>query len=378
LFFRLNPECFFIRGVRFGAIYDLIEGDIYSLDSHESDLVQQCENNEIISSSNDFLIKLKQQCLGNFYEKPVYIEKVRVGSPIISYQPGSPPVINRAFLEINNSCDQSCWYCGYYGIHRSNGCYGCNKWNESGEDVSIERWKELIDELSDLECQSLFFTGGDLTCVWDKTLELVNHASNSFQKIFICLNNNKINDNILGDIRSKAVPIIQTDSVFDENSENVYLSIVDVDRKQEPPKNSKNIIIDYISKNFNSPQTRNVLHPAKKILKTDIFRFSHNKKVHPCIGNNIVVTWNGEILPCPMLRSFSVGNIKNSPLYSVFAKKDTLLEKYWSLRLDSLSNCGKCEFRFACTECRAVEYSITGDITKNELCSYDPTEGTWI
>lgn len=320
MYFRLNSECYFIRGAQCGAIYDLIEGNIYSLDPQESEIIQKCENNAIINPSDIFLVKLKEQCLGNFYEKPVYIEKIRFGSPIFNHQPGSPPILHRAFLEINNTCDKSCWYCGFNGIHRSNGCYGCNKWDESGEELRISRWKQIIDELSDLECQSLFITGGDLTHAWNKTLDIINYAQSSFDKIFICINKNNLNENFIRDIQFKAIPIIQTDSATNIDDENFFLVTVDIDTNFEIPEKKKSVIFDYISRDFCSPNTRKILHPSKNIPKTDIFRFSHNKKFHPCLGNSLTITWNGEVLPCPMLRTCSAGNIQSAPLYSIFLK----------------------------------------------------------
>jgi hypothetical protein len=74
MYFRLNPECYFIKGCRCGAIYDLIEGNIYALDSEETKLVESCEKN--VEKENEILENLKKLCLGNFYDKRVYIEKL--------------------------------------------------------------------------------------------------------------------------------------------------------------------------------------------------------------------------------------------------------------------------------------------------------------
>ena len=153
MYFRLNPECYFVKGKKCGAIYNLIEGNRYALDQKESEIVDSYErNNSIKREDEEFLKKLKELCLGNFYVKRVYIEKLRLSSPIEESQPGHPPQLNRAFLEINNSCNRNCWFCGYHGIKRSWGCMGCNKWEEDGETLTTERWKEILDELKDLDC----------------------------------------------------------------------------------------------------------------------------------------------------------------------------------------------------------------------------------
>lgn len=48
MYFRLNPECYFVRGSKNGAIFDLIDGKIVALDHQETELMTICENNEPI------------------------------------------------------------------------------------------------------------------------------------------------------------------------------------------------------------------------------------------------------------------------------------------------------------------------------------------
>ena len=98
MYFRLNPECYYIKGDLHGAIYDLIEGDIYALDSQESRTIEDCENNGTVDPTDPFLRELKKRVVGNFYEKKVYIEKLRLGSPIAEYQQGIPPVTHESFF----------------------------------------------------------------------------------------------------------------------------------------------------------------------------------------------------------------------------------------------------------------------------------------
>lgn len=99
----------------------------------------------------------KKLRLGNFYLNKIYVQKLRIGSPPIEEQQiGNPPKLYRAFLEINNSCKRDCWFCGYYGIRRSLGCMGCNKWNQNGEPLPTEKWKKLIDDLRNFKLQKHF------------------------------------------------------------------------------------------------------------------------------------------------------------------------------------------------------------------------------
>lgn len=379
MFFRLNPECYFVPGTQNGAIYDLVEGNLYALNHLESELIKKCENNERIQNIDPFLSDLKRRCIGNFYEDKVYIEKIRLGSPIQDYQLGRPPFIARAFLEINNTCNRSCWYCGRHGINRNMGCLGCNKWDETGENLNIVTWKRIIDELKDLECNSIIFTGGDLTQNWAKTLEIVNYAGNAFEKKIVILNSGNFKDTFAEDLKNKAQILIQTEDQNIIQEQNLYLLSVDNEKKYpDEGQFSENVAIEAISHDFRTLQSDHPIITKQKLKKVDIFRFSHNQKVHPCLGNSIAISWKGEVLPCPLLRAHSFGNIKDRQLFTFFEDHENGLDKYWNLRLETFEKCKKCEFKYACTDCRALEEALTGDLSGKKMCNYDPAAGTWL
>lgn len=379
MYFRLNPECYYIRGENGSAIYDLIEGDVLSLDDGETQLVHDCENNRILERNEPLLDELKNRCIGNYYDKKVYIEKLRLGSPIMDYQTGQPPVLEKAFLEINNTCSQSCWFCGIHGIHRSVGCMGCNTWPEEGTALGTEEWKQVIDGFADLKCQSVFFTGGDLTMKWDVAKELLDYAHTKFSQIFVIINSKQFSSKVADDIKGKALPIIQTDNISEINNDDRFLLVTDMTEETFKEINFPNkISIDCISHDFSHlPQDSNMVS-KKKIQKTDIFRFSHTRKKHPCLANSLTISWKGEVLPCPMLRKHSLGTVKNQHLYEIFKKNTEGLEKFWNMNLEKIPTCKKCEFRYACNDCRALEEALTGDLYGKSLCNYDAPKGIWV
>jgi len=379
MYFRLNPECFFINGEKRGAIYDLIEADIHSLDGEETQLIQNCENNQIVTGYEHLLIELKRRCIGNFYDRPVYIQKLRLGSPILDYQPGHPPLLETAFLEINNTCNQSCWFCGTHGIKRSSGCLGCNTWPEEGTGLEIQDWIQVIDDLADLKCNVLFFTGGDLTQKWDVVKELLNYTYTKFSRIFVIINSAHITSTILEDLEGKATPIIQTENIADITSGNRYLLVTSTDANvPKEISQQKTITVDWVSQDFSHLPRESRLVAKTKIQKTDLFRFSHTKKKHPCLANTITISWRGEILPCPMLRRQSLGSIKSQHVYDVFKTHSEGLEKFWRMSLEKIQKCTTCEFRYACNDCRALEDALTGDLNGKMLCNYDAAKGIWV
>lgn len=377
--FRLNPECYFIRGNHSAAIYDLIEGTIYSLDGNESRIVAECEENKEISGSIGFLKDLQDACVGKFYEEKIFMEKLRVGSPIEEYQPGHPPYISKAFLEINNKCTQDCWFCGYNGISRSLGCMGCNKWLEEGDALSLKDWKQVVDQLVDLDCHSILLTGGDLTSCWETTLDIIQYARNSVKNVSVIMNINFLSEKILDDVKNQANLIINTENPGDISRDNFYILTIaenEIDKTNEI--SSENVSLDLISKDFRTIDSKSPLVSKKKINKTDIYQFSHNKKFHPCLGNSLTISWRGEVLPCPLMRSRSFGKIHKKTLPHFFKPGENNLETFWNLRLDTLSKCKNCEFRYSCGDCRALEESLTGNLSGKVLCNYDPENGVWI
>ena len=373
MYFRLNPECYFVKGKRCGSIYDLIEGNIYSLNQEETKIAESCEKNDPVVE-NDFLKKLKELCVGNFYDKQVYIQKLRLGTPKEEMQ---PPAFYRAFLEISNLCNRNCWFCGYYGIKRNLGCLGCNKWNENGEALKVKRWKSLLDELKDLNCTNIFLTGGDLTLAWDKTLEILDFANKKFNKVYITLHEKSFYEDIRKDLANKAQPIIQTENPSLQ-SENLILLLSIRPEEFENLKIEKNVTIDFVSEDFNSLPSNLSITSKRKIPKVNAYRFFHNIEYHPCLGNTLTISYAGKVLPCPMMRNYSLGSIKNKELYKIFERGKEEINKFWNLTLDHIEKCKKCEFRYACSDCRALEEKLTGKLDGKRLCNYDPKEGKWL
>ncbi len=376
MYFRLNPECYFIRGEKYGAVFDLIEGDIYALDKQETEIISSLESNKPVDKGEKFIKNLRRLCLGNFYSRPVYIQKLRVGSPIQDKQLYNPPSLIRGFIEINNSCNRDCYFCGYYGINRSYGCMGCNKWNEGGDLLRLNVWKRLIGELRDLGCKDLFITGGDLTLAWEKTMELLDCAHGDFSNIYLILHRQSISKEIKKDIASKATAIIQTEDLFSTQFDNSLLNIILDNRNSESREHIKNQhhIMSFVIQDQNQiPNDLPMI--SKEKLSAKMYSFLNNIRYHPCLGHTISICFNGKVIPCPTMRNYSLGNVGNLPLYSIFQEKK--IYKFWKLTMEKIDKCKECEYRFACDDCRSLEEALTGKLNGKRLCSYNPKEGVW-
>jgi len=371
MYFRLNPECYLIRGKKNGAIFDLIDEETYALNQNETEIVAYCEDNNSINRNKDFLRELKRLCLGNFYSRKVYISRLRVGSPDIEQGTGEPPEFNRAFLEINNLCNRDCWFCGYYGIKRTLGCLGCNKWNESGDPVTIERWMNITDELQNLGCKDIYIKGGDLTLARDKTLDILDYASKKFNNIYVTIHEQGLTDSITDDLANNAKLIVQTENPVDISSPNIIMLLtLDWERYVDMSEiQSKNTLVDFIIKDKTSLMDGISL---KGRIAPNMYRFLNNIRYHPCLGHTIAISNTGNVLPCPMMRNHAYGNIKNRELYSIFREKWDDIDNVWQLNLDKIDKCTSCEFRYVCNDCRALEEGLTGRLSGKITCGYDP------
>jgi len=245
LYFRLNPECYFIRGVECGAIFDLIENKIYALNQKETQMVTLMEKDEPVRQDEEFLDELMRLRLGNYYRSRMYIQKLRIGSPLEN--PGLPPQLDRAFLGLNNSCNRNCWFCGYYGMRRSLGCLGCNKWKENGRALGVEKWKEIIDGLKDLDCKDIYITGGDLALSWKKAIDVLDYAHGKFNDIYIILHYQSISSEMVQSLENRAKIIVQSEVSKNPgfNGSFTLLVVSPDDLEHASTINGKNILKDY-------------------------------------------------------------------------------------------------------------------------------------
>lgn len=378
MYFRLNPECYFIRGKKCGAIFDLIEKEMYALNPHETELITSYERNNPVCGDEEFLKELKAYLLGNFYPNKTYIQKLRLGSA--SKTPSDPPEFDRAFLEINNSCNRDCNFCGYYGIKRSLGCVGCNKWNETGAPLALDRWKGLIDELRNLDCKDIFITGGDLTLAWDKAMEILDYASGKFNDIYVILHEQSLSERIITDLRNKFRIIVQTENIHSRPLEGStsLLVVKPDDLGNVSDINNKNVMLDFVIEDLSKLPNGLPITSKKKLNPPNMYQFLHNIKHHPCLGNMLTICHDGNVIPCPMMRSYSFGNVRDKALYTIFEKRMDDINKFWDLTLDYIESCTECEFRYACSDCRALEKSLTGRLDGKIMCSYNPKEGEWL
>lgn len=371
MYFKLNPEVIFVVGKKGSILCDSFNNKIYHLNKMETDILILAENNHEIDGSEKIFNELEGVCLGTFYEKSPYIQKVRVGS--LSQTDNINFNFKKFFLEISNICNYSCNYCGYDNEYkRSLGCLGCNIIKEDGENMGISYFFDIIDTINKIGCEELYLTGGDLTLNLDFTKKIVNYCQGKVDKIVLISSykhNFKKLLTLLGD-NTFLILQVDLDSLTKEicvHENIIYLVVVPEDCEDDFFSSissfDKRHMADFLIKNKNTNINLDMNY------EFNLDNFFNNLEFHPCLGKTLFVSSKGNVYPCPLFRFQKWGNIQGSFLNFLNNNKEKIYN-FWTKNLDSIAGCQCCEFRYICSDCRAIEEYILNESNKKFLCSY--------
>lgn len=136
------------------------------------------------------------------------------------------------------------------------------------------------------------------------------------------------------------------------------------------------------SDTFNSSD----VHPTGSAVKNDVMpsipeyscsprrinaQFFHTSRYYnSCWRGILAIAPTGDVYPCVFARSLIVGNLTQSSLKAIVQK---LYSTYWKIPLASVAKCKDCEFRYACTDCRALSLDYYKDLYGPPVrCDYNP------
>jgi radical SAM protein with 4Fe4S-binding SPASM domain len=431
-YFRLRPECHLVQGALKGVVYNLLSGDIFALDVHERKIVEACEANEPIKKISqvsgvsekdvyDFLLELEENHVGMFFDSPFYVEKYidrTIWEVKLFWR--DPPDLQTAFIELSNRCNLDCFFCREQPVIRRWACMGCSRHPLMGkEPITETHYLDVLMELNKLQCHSLIIRGGNPLLEVDKFKTIVKKArSLDFHEISVATNGVDISPEMVRFLKEHSIhPIIQVFShkgeVFDSicgktgsfaklsnqlkqfNKLNIPFSITGVfhhSEKEElietwryfqafsPVKMIRDHILVLSSDDrfgSNADEVRKELYYQNKSLpRASVKDFFDKKQYNPCLNGKIAVTAAGDVLPCPVMRDDILGNIKTTSIQKIFA--DEAIDTYWNLSKEKIVRCKQCEYRYACSDCRALEKAATGDLHGLKYCAYDPEQGKWM
>lgn len=102
--------------------------------------------------------------------------------------------------------------------------------------------------------------------------------------------------------------------------------------------------------------------------------FTETLSRNGCLNKKISIDSNGQIKNCPSFCQ-SYGSIREIELSSVL--KDDHFRMPWNIAKDQIEVCKDCQFRYACTDCRAYVINSSDPFSKPKNCGYDPYLDVW-
>ena len=252
-----------------------------------------------------------------------------------------------------------------YGIPRSMGCIGNNRFVLRREPLPKEHLFELVGEFKALGGSELWITNYDDV---GTLLDVAEHAV----KIGI----DDVYAVVLLDDLDDVVPVEGVNFVAElryspENFEKLLsypwlhgaLVVVQPDELEDvlskAPLFNGEVYVDVLFPRsarylaFNVIELRRIFNPTVE-------------KYHDCLAGTIAVTPEGYLLPCPLLRNYVVVDLTKDSIKTALRKKK--LRSFWNMSKDSIPSCSKCPFKYLCHDCRALEYQATGEIDGMEYC----------
>ncbi|MDL2281033.1 radical SAM protein [Selenomonadales bacterium OttesenSCG-928-I06] len=411
MYYSLQNHCILVEGEKRGAIYDFSTGKVFSINENALLFLKECQNkniNDIIdinSTENNsilaFLDELSKKGLCAFY-----INNPNFTNPLDLIEELQIPQLEFLWLELTSACNNFC-------LH----CYSSSSPRKLENIISLEKWLSVIEEAKELQANAIQLIGGE-PLLYPHWQNLVEKAYNEkFEFIEIFTNATLINDSHIDFFKSNNVSIATTiyaDNalIHDKITQNpgsffktinaieillendIPLRIASIIMKDN--ENEAEKIMQFCEKLGVEVTPPDVVRPTgrgndKDILpasyarplisppfNTDEYSFYCAQKYHSCLRGKLAITATGDVIPCIFARDMVCGNILSSKLSEIIQNKP--LNKCWNTTKDKVKKCNKCEYRYACTDCRALCQNSCPNkdwFAAPVDCTYNPSTGNW-
>ena len=392
----------FVEGAVNAAIYNLNTGEVYSVNSEGKRIIKKViENDKVTLREHDYLKILEKNGLLDFSIQT----KIK---PYIALKKKNN--LKLVWLEITQACNMHC-------LH----CYEGQRHIASGNTLTLEQWKKVIDQIIELGVKRVVVIGGE-PCIHKNIVEILQYLRLKKETLSITLFTNgyffderlfevvienridvklslyghtaEIHDSITG-VKGSFSRLKNTVFRLTDNGVNVNVAITLMKENEKYYEDIKSFVkklpvkvykFDVIrevvngTQNAHVPMTKKVVEMAYRN-KPNFYapkgQFDNNIYYNSCWNGKMVITETGDILPCVFARNHVCGNINDVSLNEVIYG-ETQLKKCWENTYDTVDECNVCEYRYACHDCRPIAESAKDLYTKNPRCKYNPFKGEWI
>jgi radical SAM protein with 4Fe4S-binding SPASM domain len=372
----INNWVLLVEGFKNSAIYDFKSGKVFSINDNAYQIIEKKINNLALKKSeNNYIDRLIENHLWCESFCPSKYQNNLKYSPELHF----------SWLEITNLCNLRCVHC-YKGEENN---------KQYPNQLDINQWRDIIDQLSRMNCKSIQFIGGEpLLCLYLNNL--IQYAYfKGIRDITVFTNGTLINEDFIKIFKEYNVKIRV--SLYGQNSE-VHERVTQIKKSFEDTKNAliklKNekipttvsVIImkeneDYIEeiKTFinnlgysfdgfdiirqvhgecqyhHFPQDINIVKQRVRYEPDFYSNYTFFRKAliaNSCWNGKWAITVNGEVIPCIFERNIVFGNIHDKPLQEILGCKKT--EYYWTITKDKIKYCKLCEYRYCCKDCLKI------------------------
>lgn len=409
-YFVLNSDCFLVKGAKRGALYNLSSGDVFSIDPVAVFVIEGCESHKSVQQIADeakeasqdqildFLRSMAQAGMGHFADYPISRENINLRQRCEK--------LDFVWFELREDCNLRCRHC--YCMSKAS--------NDIPNRLTLEEWRRLLEEATELGCRAVQFIGGEPFLFGDRLFDLAKHAIElGYNDIAVFSNLTFLKDewidklveykmNVACSLYSKRPEIHDIITRVPGSFQRTMNNVLRLKERGIQPRFGVVVMKhnqDYVEETMGLLRELGIARPGcdfvrpcgrgneeelapDKFLKetyrtqamfmqTDRDRFIRNCNGNSCWQGKLTISSIGNVYPCIMQRSAPAGNVREQSLRDIIMGG---IRKYWDLSYDKIEVCQDCEYRYACHDCRPITYGLTGELTaKASYCTYNPYQG---
>jgi len=113
---------------------------------------------------------------------------------------------------------------------------------------------------------------------------------------------------------------------------------------------------------------------GESFFSANIHSYRLSRQFNNCLYKKISITNCGSIKLCPSIKDV-LGNICEDSFYHVAIS--SIQNEFAKITKSKVDTCKVCEFRYACSDCRAFLTNPEDKYSKPLKCGYDPYKGSW-
>lgn len=342
---KLRSGVFLVEGAKRAALYDTTRGNVYSLNQEAAQIIGRGDNDSEFWSK---LISMQLALARQDSTTNLVTPDVEILKPSLQY----------AWLEITDKCNERCLHC--YGS------FSPDKERGVAKPLGHTEWEGVIQSLAEIGCKQIQFIGGEPFRYRGETktqtvLDLAEFArEQDFSFVEIFTNGTLISAETVKRIKdlevSVALSIYSSNAAIHDSitqtpgSHRKTLMAINMLQEAGVPVRAAIIVMkqneDTIEQTLEMAQNLgldnrapDVVRPGGRAQETDITpsvatllkyglitkpdfstdpdSFRRNQLYHTCLAGKIVITADGQVIPCIFSRNNILGSLKDQKLVEI-------------------------------------------------------------